>query len=239
MEGTREAIDRVVELAAPTLQLVDGRTYSSKGLHPVVEPTPDKVGVSGLAALADFLRWENPAGLADLIAKVENEQLVTVYGRLRAPWAIRPVLAAAVFSEGTRFPFGQFMDQRSFLIGMQVGFVQDTTTAKLLTLVGTIKDSKVLDLKDDGVTQQVSASVGLAKLGLVDVPNPVTLRPYRTFPEVEQPASQYVIRMQSGKGEEVPSIALFEVQDPSWRRASRLAIKDYLRAQLTDLTVLA
>jgi len=239
MDISRDAIDRVVELAVPTLEVIEGRTYSSKKLEPIIEPTPPMANTNGLTALADFLRWDNPAGLADLIAEVRDEKVVHVFGRLRAPWAQRPMLAKAVFEEAARFPFGQFMDQQSFLIGMQVGFVQDDTTAKLLTLVGTIKDSKVLELTDDGVTQQVSASVGLAKLGLVNVPNPVTLRPYRTFPEVEQPASQYVIRMRSGKDEEVPSIALFEVQDPSWRRAARIAIKDYLRAQLTDLTVLA
>jgi hypothetical protein len=73
----------------------------------------------------------------------------------------------------------------------------------------------------------------------VDLPNPVRLRPYRTFPEVEQPASLYVMRAKSGQGQDVPSFALFEVEDPVWRAVARASIATYLRANVTDLTVLA
>jgi hypothetical protein len=97
----------------------------------------------------------------------------------------------------------------------------------------------VLDLKDDGTTQQVSASAGLAKVALVDVPNPVTLRPYRTFPEVEQPESEYVFRAKSGQGDDLPAVALFEVEDPSWRSTARLSIALYVKDHLADLTVIA
>lgn len=239
MEGTREAIDRIVELAGPTIEVIEDRTYSSQSLQPIIAPAAPVMEVHGLTALVEFLRWEFPGGLADLLAVVRSERVVDVVGRVDEPWKKRPVMAQALFGEATKLPFGQYVDQQTFVIGIQVGFIQDETTAKLLQLVGTIRDSKVLDLKDDGTTQQVSASAGLAKVSLVDVPNPVTLRPYRTFPEVEQPDSMYVLRAKSGHGDDLPSVALFMVEDPSWRYCARLSIAGYIKKQLADLTVIA
>jgi hypothetical protein len=239
MDLTQDAINRIVELSAPTMELIEGRTYASKPLTGIAPPVPASVAVKGLDALVGFLLWEFPGGRGDLIASVVDHRNVAVAGRLIEPWKQRPTLAAATFEEGTRFKFGEYMSQEAFLIGVQVGFVPDETTAKLLRLVGTVQDSKVLNLKDDGVTQQVSASVGLAQLGLVDVPNPVLLRPYRTFPEVEQPRSMYIVRARSGQGEAPPSFALFEVEDPLWRAVARASIAAYLREKVSDLTVLA
>ena len=49
----------------------------------------------------------------------------------------------------------------------------------------------------------------------VKVPNPVTLRPFRTFIEVEQPESKFIFRMREGG-----RCAIFEADGAhgSWRR---------------------
>lgn len=239
MDLTREAIDRIAELAAPTLEDVAGRPYSSKALVPVQDPMPVPVHLNSLQALADFLKWEFPGGRTQLVAQVVNETFVLIHGRLIFPWQQRPVLAKTEFEEGTKFPFGQYLDQERFLIGVQVGFVPDEATARLLKLVGTVEDSKVLKLQDDGVSQQVSASVGLARVELMTVPNPVELCPYRTFAEVLQPSSKYIVRARSGQAQEPPTFALHLVEDPRWRAQARAYIADYLKTQVSDLTVLA
>lgn len=57
---------------------------------------------------------------------------------------------------------------------------------------------------DDGVSQVATARSGVASVGKVVVPNPISLRPYRTFLEVEQQESDFVFRMHEG-----PKLALF------------------------------
>ena len=46
--------------------------------------------------------------------------------------------------------------------------------------------------------QKVAARTGFATTGLAAVPNPVTLKPFRTFVEVPQPASEFVLRLKEG-----------------------------------------
>ena len=48
---------------------------------------------------------------------------------------------------------------------------------------------------DDGVSQKTTIKTGIANKTDVIVPNPVKLRPYRTFAEIEQPESSYVFRI--------------------------------------------
>jgi len=59
------------------------------------------------------------------------------------------------------------------------------------------------------------------------VPNPVVLAPFRTFPEVIQPESKFIFRMQSG-----PQAALFEADGGAWRNEAMGRIKTYLEEQL-------
>lgn len=61
------------------------------------------------------------------------------------------------------------------------------------------------------------------------------LRPYRTFREVEQPASRFVLRLQSGQGDGMPKAALFEADGGAWRLTAIEAIARWLRtAQMPD-----
>jgi len=71
----------------------------------------------------------------------------------------------------------------------------------------------------------------------VAVPNPVTLRPYRTFSEVEQPASQFVFRMKTGGSS--PSCALFNADGGAWALEAIENIKRWLSDRLPEWDILA
>jgi hypothetical protein len=51
----------------------------------------------------------------------------------------------------------------------------------MLKVVGNIQEDNVKSVSDDGTSQAVVARIGVASVGNVEVPNPVTLAPYRTF----------------------------------------------------------
>jgi len=89
---------------------------------------------------------------------------------------------------------------------------------------------------DDGVTQAVEAKTGIARVENVTVPNPVTLRPYRTFLDVaEQPKCLFVFRMrQADKG---PECALFEADSGLWKLEAIRQIKDWLYANAAGVSV--
>lgn len=65
----------------------------------------------------------------------------------------------------------------------------------------------------------------------VIVPNPVSLRPYRTFSEVKQPESNYVFRIKdSDRG---PAFKLVEADGGLWKNATMRKIKEYLEFELS------
>ena len=70
----------------------------------------------------------------------------------------------------------------------------------------------------------------------ITVPNHLTvrcfgpLRPFRTFQEVEQPESEFLLRM-----DEEGNIGLFEADGGMWKLTARQTIKAFLEANLSDL----
>lgn len=81
---------------------------------------------------------------------------------------------------------------------------------------------------DNGVTQQVTVRKGVGLSEQVQVRPIVTLAPYRTFQEVQQPASEFVFRIDpDGR-----SIQLEEADGGMWRLAARETVRDYLKKEL-------
>ena len=132
--------------------------------------------------------------------------------------------------ENRGYPFGQWLDPESFIVALQAMFVQDSITGSLLALVSSIKEEAVKTSGDDGVSQTVTARAGVALVTEVKVPNPVTLRPYRTFMEVEQPAISCVFRLRQG-----PMLSLHEADGGLWRLEAIQSIKAYLVQAMVDL----
>ncbi|PFR65873.1 hypothetical protein COK29_26730, partial [Bacillus cereus] len=60
-------------------------------------------------------------------------------------------------------------------------------------------------------------------------PNPVSLQPYRTFVEVEQPKSNFIFRMKDG-----PRCSIHEADGGAWKLQAMNNIEDYLTTALAD-----
>lgn len=59
----------------------------------------------------------------------------------------------------------------------------------MLEFASALKIENGAEIEDNGVSQVATVKTGVASLAKGKAPNPVTLRPYRTFSEVEQPAA--------------------------------------------------
>src|SRR5262245_42483150 len=100
------------------------------------------------------------------------------------------------------FSFGTWVDAESYNIALQTMFEDSGDRAKVLEVVGNISTEGVTTFDDDGVTQGVVARAGVRLGKLVGVPNPVTLAPFRTFRDIEQPASKFVLRVRGEAGDQ-------------------------------------
>lgn len=90
-------------------------------------------------------------------------------------------------------------------------------------------------MKDSHLLKQ-----GVASKAEAIVPSPCVLKPFRTFPEVEQPASKFIFRMRDGMRDTVEA-ALFEADGGAWKNEARANISTYLCEQLkeTGVTVIS
>lgn len=234
----KDAINRLLELAKVETITVDDRQYVTKGIHPVTEPTMKVLELKTLTGLRDYILANKDGLLPEkLMLHVNAHDHVSLIGELRAPWMQRHTYAQAV-TEPSVFPFGRWLDLRSFIIELQSKMVPDEATTALLKVVGNLKKEAGITLSDDGVTQTVAAKTGIVRVENVSLPNPITLRPYRTFVEIEQPASAFVFRMEDAAGKDVVA-ALFASDGGGWRNEAMQKIKAWLTENIPNVVVIA
>lgn len=232
MNDIKSALEYVVKIAAPLVMEIDGKQFSSAKLSYVdprtPEPVPPIMTVSTLQGLVDFVSAEPAVKDQPLIATILSPSTVEVQSVIFGERRQRAVYVAAA-TLAVPFDFGLFMPPEVFVIAIQSLFVQNGETAKILKVVGTMSHETKTKVSDDGVTQTVEARVGIVKEAEVQLPNPVTLRPYRTFLEVEQPASKFVLRIQNVQ---IPQVALFEADGGAWKNEAVSNIKNWLKDRM-------
>jgi len=232
-------IKKICELSDTKIIEVEGRQYSSGTLQPVFKPRPNHIGVNTLEGFADYIE-ANIDGLRkeDLIIHILDFNRVDLFSKLTGDFPARDTYIVAG-SAPLKFNFGNYYDIESFNISMQSQFIQDSETALILQIVGNVKEEAVRNFSDDGVTQEVTVKQGVSRVAAVPVPNPVTLRPFRTFFEVEQPASKFVFRMRSAKDGQPPACALFEADGGKWKQEAIENIARWLRIKITDISIIS
>ena len=116
---------------------------------------------------------------------------------------------------------------------MHTAFEQSDETALILAVAGNVENKTVANYGDDGVSQKATITKGIAGKEDVIVPNPVTLRPYRTFLEVEQPESKFIFRIREDSDGQ-PMFKLVEADGGLWKYEAVDAIKKYLTVSLPE-----
>lgn len=230
-EFTEKIEDLVNEINARKIVEVDGLKYTAGHLSLLTPPKPEVIGIHTLSGVVDYLN-ENPDSVMyeSTIVHIRSHNEVAVISSLKGEVKQRDSLLVANLHGITKFNFGEYDDLESFNVGLQSRFVQDENTANILKLIGNIKDGEVRTFSDDGTTQEVTAKVGLSMVDAAAVPNPVTLSPYRTFPEVEQPSSKFVLRLRPGNP--MPTCALFGADGGRWKLEAIRNIREFLKNNL-------
>lgn len=232
----KEAIDRIVEMAKPNMFKVNDHMYVDKGLSRVDQELRVKtpLRVYSLTSLVDYVKKfsDRKEGVPYLIV-VDSPTSVELMSALDSDRERETLMIAR--AEPPEFISG-YVDNESFVIALQYRFVDDKATDRDLVMkfAGTVTKGSIKEYNDDGVTQKATIKQGVASKAEAIVPSPCTLRPYRTFPEVEQPSSTFIFRMREGRSGDVES-ALFEADGGAWKNEARLNIKRYLEEALSDV----
>lgn len=246
MTDVFESLIEAIQDGVKTQEIVmEGVPYFDRKVElPPPEPRVEALKVHTLSGLVTYLQ-DDKDGIVEGIVQVHivDPTTVKVVGVPSGRHRLREIHMVCDCAPiiGKSFRFGEFLKTEDFVIGLLSQFEPDNDRAKILQLVGNIRDENVKTIGDDGTTQQVSVRTGIAKLENVAVPNPVTLRPYRSFPEIRQPPVDFVLRLRSGaKDGEMPTAALFESSGGMWKLEAIQRIHDYLAGALPEtITILA
>lgn len=205
-------------------------------------PVAKAMEVGTLSALRDYLvANRDRLDLGTMVVHVVNPATVQVVGALDARARVRECVVTAVAGDWSAGFINKYWSPDDFVVGLQTRFIESEASKQVRALFSNLKDEAVQTSADDGVTQVVSAQRGVVFRGLAPVPNPVVLTPYRTFREVTQPSSAFVLRVQSGQGGALPTVGLFEGDGGAWRLDAILSVSSWLRAAIepTGVVVLA
>ena len=220
----RDAFEYIVSLGNTRKEIIDGQVFTTQKMHLVHESTATSIHVRSLSGLVEYLQsdfdTEDP-----LMIHVISPTEVVVFDTLNRDFNRNELIKATAMIPS--ISFDRWYEAEDFNIKLQSVFVKNDDRDVMLKVVGNIKEEAVNTVGDDGVSQSVVAKTGVASVGNVLVPNPVLLKPYRTFVEVDQPASDFIFRMKSG-----PSCALFEADGGAWKVQAMKNIKDYLQIAL-------
>lgn len=225
----RSAVEKIVELGAPNIHIESGYVYSDKELKVIQEPKVRTLPFHTLSGLVYALLAEHENFVAPLLVSVTDEDTVTVHSAISSIDRMREV-PYTVNAELIDIPFNRHLDYEAMMITLKSKFVETPELLELVKLLGTITEENSAQLSDDGFTQTVVVRKGIALKDNKAVNPIVKLKPYRTFNEVEQPESQFLLRLSEGG-----NVALYEADGGAWKLQARRNVADYLKSALTDL----
>ena len=240
-ENQNETVERIVKENFTVK--VGEQLFAKDVLRPIVDLRwPSAIELATLTGVVDFFKANiDKYNVEDLICTVRGPEELIITTKIDPVVKNRiNVLEIDRMKAGNDFPFGHFLNNEDFIIKLKSLFVETEDQKRLLSYVSKLTVSDRIEAHDDGVTQTASVvrgSSGALKANEV-APSIVSLRPYRTFNEIEQPASQFLFRLRHGS-DKVPTCALFEADGGAWKMTALQAIKKYLNDNIKNLTVIA
>lgn len=233
----KEALQYIVGLKEPIVQDIHDDVYSDKELYRIDKyiPTASAIEMNTLSSLVDYIKNRIDTMPDNMIIHVVSPEEVKLFSCLNDNR--RREYLVYVKAQVPEFRYESFIDHETFCINVQAKFLDDPKTDKaiLLQFAGTVEQGSVAEYGDDGVTQKATVRTGIASKTDAVVPNPVKLRPYRTFVEVEQPVSEFIFRMKQDKYDGI-NCAIFEADGGAWKNAAMKSIKEYLEFELAAVS---
>lgn len=222
-------IEKLLEVAVPRTYNVDGKTYSNETLFEV-KPDKEKPGtftVYSLGSIVELVKAELGNHRAPLFISVIDATNVSVYGTYNDDMTRDLLYSARCDVPGFRQGFRGIEEA---IIQLRSLFVPSDDVTYVLDLLSRIGKNDSIQISDNGVTQTVEAAQGVSLKAMEKIKPRVKLRPFRTFLEVEQPDSDFLLRVSSDEG-----VGLFEADGGVWKLEAKRNISEYFKHELKDL----
>lgn len=203
---------------------------------PKDEVVPQALEFFTLGGIVDYIN-ENSEGLiptdgSRIILQVEDQSNVVLLSQPSANKKARHIIAKTQ-AHVPAIDFGRYMDTDAFNTMLLSKFIETGARKTLFTVVKSMTKQQSAQTTDDGVGQVITVKEGVSMASNVTFQNPVPLRPRRTFTEVEQPESNFTLRV-----DEEARAALFESDGGAWKNEAVRNIKEYLQRNIENPAVI-
>ena len=175
----------------------------------------------------DTLRTELEKVGTTIMVQVKSNDTVEVMTTYLPDFSRNTLYRAKADAPGLRTGF---RGREVALIELRSLCIPNEGTAYLLDLLSRMTNENSVSTNDNGVTQTVEARQGVALNAVVEIKPRVMLRPFRTFLEVEQPESEFLLRVDPDEG-----IGFFEADGGIWKLEAKKNIADYFLKNMGDL----
>lgn len=232
----KSAINRILELAEPSISVIHDSTYADKELVRIdKESRAAAISMNTLTGLIDYIKGQKDFKEIPYIIQITSPTEVRLISSLDADRKRETLVE--VTAEIPNFSYGRFIENEEFIIGVQSKFLdgraEENDKPVVLRFAGNVKAGTVAEYGDTGVGQKATIKKGAVSMVEAEVPSPCFLMPYRTFTEVEQPMSSFIFRVKDNERLGV-EFALFEADGGAWKNDAKANIKAYLVEALKE-----
>lgn len=223
-----EFLNRLLDLKRPETVEIKNQTFSTERLHLIADsPSVDAIGIHSLTGVVDYIK-SNFDSRSKLLIHIESPTQVRLIDALDNTNDRRVYLKSEAILPN--IIFDRFIEREQFQIMLQANFVQTPDYVTVLDIISHIHiENGNVELKDNGLTQSITTKAGAATLSATPIPSKVSLKPFRTFVEVAQPASDYILRLNDRA-----NVALYEADGGSWQLEAIENIAEYFKRELED-----
>lgn len=225
--------EKILSTAQPVLTVVENSMFcvtsdgTAKELRPAIDH-PDTLPLNSLDALIKMVKTEAPRF-------TEAPLYITIPNHLMVQCFTQPEPTERFFRQffyevkATDVPGWAEKNTLGFeeaQIALRTRFQETPDTLYAMKLVSDISLGAKVIYNDNGIATTITTQKGVALQTNEQIRPLVKLRPYRTFQEVEQPESIFLIRV-SDRG-----ISFIEADGGMWKLKARETVKAFLEKAL-------
>ena len=233
----RDFVDRVLELSEIRTAVIGDITYTKetafKRVKSPEQTSPKTLEFYNLQGLVDYLPYIDFDKTGLFFAVMSPTEVSLLSSPDPSNDNIQFKFAEACLGVGD-FRFASWYPLEDFIINLLAQFEKTSNRDVIIGMMGDIANGHIVQNTDDKFSQTLQVKTGLTTKANETVENPITLLPYRTFREVGQPESEFILRYRSQTD---IVAALFEGDGGRWKLDAISSIKAWL-SEKTDIPVI-
>lgn len=231
----KEFIDHIQKTTKPEIRTVDGATFcinadgGVREIRPMMDH-PEPLELNSLDALVKLVKTEaGKLTKSTLYITIPSHASVTCFNQPdpemryhRQTFYVAHATDVPGWDPKVQLPFEEMQ------IALRTRFQETPDAIYAMKLLSDITTGAKITFNDNGVATSVVTTKGINLQANEPIRPIVKLKPYRTFQEVEQPESTFLIRVNER------GISFTEADGGMWKLNARQTIKKYLEEALCD-----